>query len=499
MSETLTLDRPGEPHTRRPLVVDLDGTLLKGDLLFECLFTSISASPARALQALFAGRASRSRLKVTLERAARLEVSSLPYREEVLALIRRRRRAGDRIVLCTAAAQALAERIAAHLGLFDEVFGSDETLNLKGANKARFLAERFGIRGFDYVGDSAADLPVWDVAGAALVTAASERTISALGARGGEISHIAARDNRARAAIRAMRPHQWSKNVLIFLPLLAAHAVSMDVILPTLAIFVAFCCVASGIYLVNDLLDLAADRAHPRKRARPLASGHLPLVHASGLAAVLILAGTAIALVLGPGAVLVTLGYLALTTGYSLFLKRKIVLDVCVLAGLYTVRILAGIVVTGLPTSVWLLGFSVFFFFGLAAVKRLAEIAVKAGGSPGALTGRAYEAMDAGIVSSMAIASNYAAILIFALYLNSEVVTQIYRTPAALWLVCPVLLYWTSRTVIIAHRGLMEDDPVIFAFRDKVSRACFALIGVILLAASLADFGSLLRTIYSIS
>jgi 4-hydroxybenzoate polyprenyltransferase len=482
----------------RVLVVDLDGTVLKTDLLYECLWSGLSESPWSVVKAIAGSYGNRVLLKERLCEVAPLALESLPYRAEVLDHIRRRRAEGDRIILATASAQALADKIADHLGLFDEVYGSAGTLNLKAGRKASFLVDRFGAGGFDYLGDSLADLQVWEAANEAHVAGGSRTVTQALAGRDGPVSQVGGRESRSLAAMKAMRPHQWSKNLLVFLPAFAAHETSLTAWLYALMIFVTFCLVASGLYLVNDLLDLSSDRTHPRKRLRPLAAGTLPLLYGSLLSSALIFAGLLFAALLGMPALVVTLSYIILTTSYSFYFKRKILLDICVLSGLYTMRVLAGAAATDISISVWLLGFTIFFFFGLAAVKRLAEIAFNALGEVGTLSGRAYEARDGDIVAAMAIASYYASVLVFALYLHTQNVAELYMTPAILWLVCPLLLYWSSRTVLLAHRGLVPDDPVVFAFRDKVSRICFVLLVVIFLAATTADFGSLLGNIYMI-
>lgn len=484
---------------KRVLVVDLDGTLLKTDLLWEGLWTGLSQAPWAVLKAIVGSRGNRALLKERLCAAAPLSIADLPFRQDVLDLIRKRREAGHWIVLATASAQELAERVADHLKLFDEVHGSHDGINLKGKRKAAFLAERFGSRGFDYVGDSHADLSVWKISDEAIVVGGSQSAARGLMAHEGPVIRLGRDESLAKAALKAIRPHQWSKNLLVFVPVLAAHNAEISAWLNAALMFVAFCCVASGIYMINDLVDLPSDRAHPRKRLRPFAAGSLPISHGTLLVPFLLLAGVGIGATLGRAALAITLFYILLTISYSFYLKRRIALDICVLAGLYTTRILAGSAATGLASSIWLLGFSVFFFFGLAAVKRLAEIVVNVDGDPGALHGRAYEARDADIIGSMAMSSSFVAVLVFALYLNTDTVVQLYASPAALWLVCPVLLYWTSRTVILAHRGLMHDDPVVFAFRDKLSRICLIILVAIFAIATKANLDPLLERIYDAS
>lgn len=276
--------------------------------------------------------------------------------------------------------------------------------------------------------------------------------------------------------LKALRPHQWIKNTLVFLPMLAAHQVDGQKLRLSLIAFVAFCLVASSVYIVNDLLDLAADRAHPRKRLRPFASGSIPVAHGVWMALGTALGGAAVAAVVGADFLLVMAVYYALTLAYSLQLKKCVVIDICVLAGLYTIRILAGGVATKIHLSVWLLAFSTFFFLSLAAVKRQAELVDSARRGDFGASGRGYHVDDLPILTTVAIGAGYVAVLVLALYLNSPTVTQLYARPEALWGVCVVVLYWITRAVMIAHRGLMNDDPVIFAIRDVGSHVCLLLI-----------------------
>jgi 4-hydroxybenzoate polyprenyltransferase len=278
-----------------------------------------------------------------------------------------------------------------------------------------------------------------------------------------------------------MRPHQWVKNALVFLPVLASHQIAAATLLQSLLAFVAFSLVASSVYVLNDLLDLAADREHPRKRNRPFASGAIPIAHGTWMAAGLLGAGGLVSLTLGAEFVLVMLAYYVATLAYSLHLKRRALVDIALLAGLYTIRIVAGSAATGIELSMWLLAFSIFLFFSLAAVKRQAELIDNAESGKADVTGRGYLVSDLPIISSMAIASGYVAVLVMALYINSPAVRQLYSYVPVLWGICCVLLYWVSRMVMITHRGRMHDDPIVFAFRDRVSQVC--LLTIVLFAA----------------
>ncbi len=464
------------------LVVDLDGTLLRSDVLQESFWSALARhwwTPLAAVRALAAG--GRPGLKRRLAELGPVRPSRLPYDEGVLALVQRWRAEGGRTALVTAADAALARQVATHVDLFDEVHGSTPGRNLKGTVKAAFLAERFGPQGYVYVGDAPADMPVWQGAAEAVTVTPSPRlrarVEAAMAASGGRaVTHLPSEAPGPATWLRALRPHQWAKNLLVFLPMLAAHQLDAITLGQSALAFVAFSLIASAIYLLNDLLDLDADRAHPRKRARPFASGALSLAQGGLAAPVLLLAGLGCAALLGLEFLAVMLGYVIVTSAYSLSLKRRLVVDICVLAGLYTLRIFAGGAATGIPLSVWLLAFSIFLFFSLAAVKRQAELVDGAASGRSAAPGRGYQIEDLPIVAGMAIAAGYVSVLVMALYLTSPEVKALYAAPELLWGICLVLLYWISRVVMLTHRGRMHDDPVVFALRDPVSRLCVALV-----------------------
>ncbi len=477
----------GEGMTDRVLVVDLDGTLVRSDLLLESFWAATAVDwrvPFHALTTL--GRTGRrAALKRMLADRAAPDPAVLPYDPDVLALIRDWRAEGGRTALVSAADDTLVQSVAAHLGLFDLARGSDGETNLKGPVKADFLREAFGATGFAYVGDSPADLPVWEAADAAITVGAPPALRARVEARHPDATHLAPPSGWSGPALRAIRPHQWLKNLLVFLPMLAAHQFDAATFLAAFGAFVAFCLVAGSVYLLNDLLDLAADRAHPRKQARPLASGALPIGRGMALVPVLLAAGLALALALDFRFLLVLVGYYALTVLYSVWLKRRQLIDIFVLATLYALRVLAGAAATGIELSVWLLAFSVFFFLSLAAVKRQAELidAIERGFDDA--KGRGYMVEDLPIVTQIAIGSGFVAGLVMVLYLSEPSVMSRYSSPLLLWGSCVLLLYWVIRMVMATHRGRMHDDPVVFAARDPVSQLVIALIGSLYLGAAL--------------
>jgi len=461
------------------LVADLDGTLCRTDTLHEAVLALVTQNPAALLSLpgwLAEGRAA---LKARVMDESVLDPATLPLNPDVVATLEAARGEGRRTVLVSASDARQVAAVAAATGLFDEAHGSSAGENLKGPAKAAFLTDRFGEKGFDYIGDAAADLPVWAAAREAITVAASPGLRRAATAANPRTTHMSPPAGRAGALMRAMRPHQWSKNVLVFLPMLAAH--DLGNILVVVLTFLAFCLTASAVYVINDLLDLGADRAHPRKRARPFAAGDLSALDGVGLAAGLLLAALVLtALTATPGVFAVLGIYFVATLAYSAWLKRKLILDILLLAGLYTIRIVAGGVAASVPLSPWLLGFSMFIFLALAAVKRQTELAdqmkTERYGS-----GRAYEVEDLPVIRSIAIGAGQAAILVLALYLTSDAVSALYDTPVLLWGIVPLLLYWVLRMIMKTHRGLMDDDPIVYAATDRVSLliliacACFVV------------------------
>lgn len=467
----------------RVLVVDLDGTLCRTDTLHEAILGLTAHKPATLLNLpgwLAEGRAG---LKARVADALIIPGEGLPLNDTVLEEIRAAKAAGRRVALVSAADQRQVMAVAETVGLFDEVHGSAEGTNLKGAEKAAFLTARYGEKGFDYIGDSTADLPVWAAAHQALTVGADRALQTAAEGANGNIRHLDPPQKRTRALsmLRAMRPHQWSKNTLLFVPAVAAHdSWSFWVVLWG---FFAFCMTASAVYLINDLLDLPSDRAHPRKRKRPFAAGELSAVSGLVMAGGLLLGAFGVALWTGSMAFLGALGlYLLATFAYSLWLKRKLLIDVLMLASLYTVRIIAGGAVAGLVLSPWLLGFSMFIFLALAAVKRQAELTdqLKTGRES---SGRAYQVDDLPVLRGLGMSSGTAAILVLALYISSPEVQPNYNHPWVLWLMCPFILYWMLRMVMETHRGNMTDDPIVFAATDRTSQVVIVLCGVIALLA----------------
>jgi 4-hydroxybenzoate polyprenyltransferase len=469
-----------------PLYVDLDGTVVSTDLLYESFVSAVKASPWVALQSFAWLLQGRARLKEELAARASIDVSTLPYRAAVIEFLRGERSRGRHIVLTTASWVTLAEAVARHLGLFDEVLATSRDGNLKGEAKAARIAERSAAGCFDYLGDSAADLHVWRHCRQAYVVEAGDRLSRRIP---GDIpvTRVPPREverSARSAAVRALRPHQWAKNLLLFVPLVTAHRLAEAAgFVSACWAFAAFCLVASGAYILNDLLDLPADRAHPSKRLRPFASGELGIPEGLVMVAGCLLAAVGIATMLPPlfRAALAT--YLALTVAYSLVLKRKSILDVLSLAGLYTLRIVAGTFAIAAALSFWLLAFAMFIFFSLALVKRYAELAALEDEATHA-PGRGYAGRDLEVVLAIGTASAMVSALVLALYINGETAKELYQRPEVLWLLCPTLLYWISRIWLLAARGQMHEDPVLFAVRDRASWLVAAAALAVMMAAT---------------
>jgi 4-hydroxybenzoate polyprenyltransferase len=464
----------------RPLVVDLDGTLIRSDLAVESLFSLFSSKPLRGLTALTALRHGRAALKAKLAAEAELDLSVLPLNEELVAFLRAEKQKGRRIYLATAADEKLAQGIADRVGLFDGVFASNGRINLKGSAKSRALCEAFGHGGFDYAGDARADLDVWKDAATVILVNAEPGLTRIVEQRFPGAMVIAPRTAGFRDYRRALRLHQWIKNLLVFVPAFTAHR--FDAILspgPPLA-FLSFSLCASSVYLLNDLLDLRNDRDHPVKRHRPLASGKIDVLHGMWLVPATLFLAAALTLFLPWQFALTLLVYYSLTVTYSVYLKRQMILDVIVLACLYGMRLMAGAAAVGVVMSPWLVTFAIFLFLALALVKRWSELLERAEKGKSSAAGRGYRTSDLPILQTMAAASGYVAVLIFGLYINSPIVASLYSSPELLWAIPLILLYWLSRVFIITHRGEMHDDPVLFAAKDKTSLVCAALMGIVL-------------------
>ncbi len=465
------------------LCVDLDGTVIRGNLLWECVLALLKVRPITLLLLpvwLLQGRAF---LKRQLAAHVHLDPSRFCYRNQVLELLRQEKALGRRIALVTAADHTLAESVSTYIGLFDEAHGSDGRINLKGRAKAAFLAERFAACGFDYIGDSASDLAVWRQARGAYVVgtpARAEQAAAVTVLKGNILTERAS----WHTWVNALRGQHWAKNLLLFLPLALSHNLTVSPIVRTVAGFVLFGFCASGIYILNDLLDLHSDRQHPWKKERPFATGEISIPEGLAASFVLLCFALGVGFTLDLQFGLALLGYAAATMLYSLYLKKIALLDVFVLSSFYSFRILAGALISSTPLSQWFLAFSLFFFLSLAMAKRYSELLhandlVASGNS-----GRGYRVDDRELLLSLGVGSSFSAVVILSLYVHSPEVRVLYLSPEYLFLLCPIVLYWLSRTWLLAHRGELREDPVTLAIRDRVSYAV-ALASAAVIAASM--------------
>lgn len=472
---------PVPPADDCAICVDLDGTLLRSDLLLESVLVLLGRNPLYVFLLplwLLQGKAA---LKHEIAQRVALRAETLPYDERVLQFLRETQ--GRPRVLCTASDGRFAQSVADHLGVFEQVLASDGVRNLSGRTKAEALVERFGDRKFDYLGNDKVDLHVWSKARSGWVVNANRRLAQSMEKRCQLQAHWPKSGNGVSTWLRALRVHQWLKNLLVFVPLLAAHRLfEPSALWAASSAFFAFGLCASGVYLLNDLLDLTADRLHPRKRRRPFASGDLPLLHGVIAAPLLTLGGFALALWCSPFFALVLAVYYVATLAYSFRLKRIVMVDVVLLAGLYTVRIIGGAVAIDAELSFWLLAFSMFLFLSLAMLKRYTELQTMLAEGKADASGRGYRVDDLTIVQSLGGACGFIAVLVLCLYINSQA-AALYRNPQMLWLLCPLLLYWVSRAWLLAHRNEMHDDPIVFAAGDKISLIVLFLSGAAFAAA----------------
>ena len=453
----------------RPLVVDLDNTLLRTDLLAELLPSHLLRNPRdlpKAIGWLLAGRA---RLKDEIATRCPVDPATLPYNEALLEWLREERARGRELWLVSASHQRHVSAIADYLGLFAGALGSDASRNLKGEHKREALVGRFGSRGYDYAGDSRADLAVWRDAAAAIVVGDDETLVR----RASRVTLVTRRFAAPAGGLggwrRALRVHQWLKNVLLFVPLLTAQRWDEPVaVAAALLGFIAFSFAASSIYLLNDLADIADDRAHPVKRHRPLASGLLPVPLALGAAALLASLAVSIALLLPAAFAGWLAAYLITTTAYSAILKRRPIVDVVCLAGLYTLRLLAGAAAIGVAASFWLLAFSMFLFLSLALIKRFAELR-RLSLDGGGRIARNYDTDDLPVIVAAGVGAGLAAVMVLALYIQSGQTLALYGHPARLWVAGPLLLYWVLRAWFLANRGEIDEDPLAWTVRDRSS------------------------------
>lgn len=473
-------------ETKQVIAVDLDGTLALTDTLHEAVLTLVRNKTFKLLLLPFWLNKGVAYLKFKVAENSMLDVTTLPYNVLFIDWLKEQKVNGKKIVLCTAANERIAQAVSKHLNFFDDVIASNEYINLKSNNKRNALQEKYGEQGYDYAGNSSEDIEVWAGASQAILVNANERLLA-------KVSQVATVSQTFSSEgwgvsdwIRALRLHQWLKNLLLFVPLLSAHQLDNFQSLVILMIaFISFSLCASSVYITNDLLDLESDRRHPRKKYRPFASAKLPIALGVVFSPILIGASITLGAIVGIDFLVVLLFYLALAAAYSLALKRMVLADCLMLAILYTVRIIAGAAAVSVSLSFWLLAFSVFIFLSLAFVKRYAELVFQKNEGKSYAHGREYVVSDLQLLQTLGVSSGYISALVVALYIRSEDIMSLYAQPIAIWLILPILIFWVSWIWLKATRGEMHDDPIVFALKDKTSLLVAALTAVVFIYSAI--------------
>ncbi|WP_100367952.1 UbiA family prenyltransferase [Yoonia maricola] len=467
-----------------PLVVDLDGTLIRSDLLIETAFRRVGGDPAAVFGMMRALKAGKAALKHFLCSNADCVPATLPYDETVLGIVRKARDAGRPVYLASASHESFVSAIAEHLGVFDGFFATTAGVNLSGQKKAQCLIDNFGLGEFDYIGNDAADLPVWKVARQPIAIRTSRSVTAKLRDIAPGALFLDHERTSSKSWRKQLRVHQYAKNALVFLPMLAAHMFDFVSLLTATLAAVSFCFAASACYILNDLVDLVDDRAHRSKKNRPLAKGDIPLIHAVIAVPILLALATIVSLSISWAFAGVLAIYFILTTFYTLHLKRILLVDVLTLSGLYTIRMIGGAVALGIGLSSWLVVFSLSIFVSLALMKRFVELAARVDSRLPSPANRDYENADLTMLAALSAAAGFNAVTVLALYVSGYAVSSLYTSPDLLLLACPILTYWIGRALILAQRRQMQDDPVVFAIKDPMSRLSGLAMLAVFVAAS---------------
>ena len=467
-----------------PICVDLDGTLVATDTLYESFLALLAYKPLTLFDCLGWISKGKAVFKSKLSNAQKIDIENLPWNESLLDWLKLRKAAGHKIVLATAADQSIALAAQKHLGIFDQVFCSDGSSNLKGKCKGQALVHEFGERGFIYVGDSKVDLPVWRDAAGAVVVEVKDRLRKKVEACSPLLASFQSSENLNEGSFVLLRPKQWIKNLLVFVPIIASGQWwDLKGWLTTAGVFFAFSLVASGTYIINDLLDIQADRHHFKKKKRPIASGKISIPRSLCILFLTVASGFLIGWQLEVFPVI--FAYVLVTLCYSLFLKAKFLLDVFALAFLYLIRIYAGADVADHSVSIWLFSFGMFVFLGLAMMKRVAEL-MKSEGSR-SLRRRGYKIIDVNILTIAGICSAFASALILFMYFRFNETSSVFKGQQTLFLSVPVILYWQLRCWRAVEVGVLDNDPIAFATSDKPSRI---ILGILLIIIICARFGN---------
>lgn len=467
-----------------PIFVDLDGSLIHSDLLIESVLAFLKRYPFRIFLIPLWLLKGKAHLKAMLAKEVDLRVELLPYNEALLEYLEQQHSAGRDIILATASNEKYAAQVVAYHRVFSGYLASDGTRNLSGDAKCDAIKEHTAGGAFAYVGNDKKDIPIWRQAQEVLLVGATGllKDLNKYDIVPDEVFSVPTKHS---LYLRALRPHQWAKNALIFLPAFAAHDSSAHTWTLSLAAFLAFSLCASSVYLLNDLFDLDADRLHPRKKSRPFAAGSIDLRYGLAMIPLLLGLGFVVAANLSANFVYVLLIYYMATLSYSLGLKRFALVDVMLLSGLYTIRVIGGAAATDIPLSYWIMAFSMFIFVSLALVKRCAELKAMQSMERDTAIGRGYIVSDLEYLHSMGVASGYLSVLVLALYIHSEDIRNLYHTPDIMFGVIPMLMYWISRMWLKAGRGEMDDDPLVFSVKDRQSQIVMVCMASVMVLATI--------------
>ena len=470
----------------KPLCVDLDGTLIASDSLYEGLFQLVKKKPFYFFLLPFWLLKGRAFLKSRIAENIEFKVDFLPYNNEIIEYLQSEKKTGRKIILATAASEILANKIAEKIGLFDEVIASNGTNNLFGKMKLDVLVERFGNKGYDYIGNSLSDMHIWKGADKVLVVSTKKNFIQEVEKKF-KIDKLFYKPVKyLQAFVMEIRVYQWLKNLLIFLPILLAHTLNPGLSVKALFAFISFSLMASCVYIINDLVDLEADRKHPTKRNRPFARGDLSIQGGIFLSFNFFIISVVTSLVFqNVYFSFILIFYFILTTVYTFYFKKICVFDIIILASLYTIRIIAGGAALDVYLSPWLLAFSMFVFLSLAILKRFSELKLLSNNNQTISEGRGYTTGDINLLLSIGPASGFMSVLVFVLYVNSKEVVRLYKSPELLWAIAPLILFWIIRIWFLAYRGKVHDDPVVFTIKDKRSYIIGLFILILVVGAAL--------------
>jgi len=463
-----------------PLLVRNEGVLVETDLLWESFYLLLKRNPFVLIWLpywLFRGTAFTA--QQIMDRVMP-SVEYLPYNRQLIGYLQEQHRNGRELVLVTSLSKEYAQRISCHLGFFKSVLSREELLSTVDPKKSKNDLPDSAPVDFVYVCREVEDINLCGNGNVVLVNP-DQSTLYTIRNQCNIEQVIVSSKGGLFKYIQAIRVHQWLKNLLVFVPLITAHQIDDPIlVLRTILAFFAFSLCASGVYLLNDLIDISDDRKHQKKCKRPFAAATISVKTGTLLIPVFTLSAFGFGLVLGTPFLYILAGYLATTIFYSIWLKKLALVDVITLAFLYTTRIFAGGSAVSIMPSFWLLSFSMFIFFSLALTKRGSELLHAHDLERTKLDGRGYVIDDIKIVYDFGVASGYMSVLVLALYINSDSVRLLYGRPQVIWLMCPMLLYWISRVWLITSRGQMHDDPLIFTVQDRVSQG-IAVLGLFIL------------------